>query len=82
MKNKALDILTHRVTLLSIMSVEFTRFERLKEEYESYLEFEEIYMTLRYENNRVIYGYHFQEGYLFQDNNLCILKKLMREFFI
>jgi len=64
------------------MSVEFTRFERLKEEYESYIEFGEIDMTLRYENNHVIDGYHFQEEYLFQDNNLCILKKSMREFLI
>jgi len=74
--------LSHRVTLLSVMSVEVTGFERLKEEYESYSEFEEIYLTLKDENHRVINGYHLQDGYLFQDNKLCIPKTSVRELFI
>jgi hypothetical protein len=39
------------------MSVEVTRFERLKEEYESCSEFGEIYLALKDENHRVINGY-------------------------
>jgi hypothetical protein len=58
MKNKAANALSRWVTLLSLMSVEATGFERLKEEYESCPEFEEIYLTLKDENNRVVDGYH------------------------
>ena len=82
MGNKTADVLSCRVMLLSIISVEVTGFERLKEEYESYLEFEEIYMTLRDENNCIVDGYHLQKVYLFRDNKLCILKTSVREFFI
>ena len=57
-ENKAVDALSRRVTLLFIMSVEVTGFERLKEEYESCSEFGEIYLTLKDENHRVINGYH------------------------
>ena len=41
-ENKVADALSRRVTLLSVMSVELTRFKRLKEKYESYLEFREM----------------------------------------
>jgi hypothetical protein len=57
MENKVADALSRRVTLLSVMSVEVTGFERLKEDYESCLEFKEIYLTLKYENHRVVNGY-------------------------
>jgi hypothetical protein len=82
MGNKTADVLSCRVMLLSIMNVEVTGFERLKEEYESYLEFEEIYMTLRDENNCIVDGYHLQKRYLFRDNKFCILKTSVREFLI
>ena len=82
MENKAVDALSRQVMLLSVMSMEVTEFERLKEEYESCPEFGEIYMTLKDENNRVVDGYHLQEGYLFRDNKLCIPKKFMHEFLI
>jgi len=45
-ENKAVDALIC-VTLLSVMSVEDTEFERLKEKDESCPEFGEIYMALR-----------------------------------
>jgi hypothetical protein len=57
-ENKVVDALSRRVTLLSVMSVEVIGFDRLKEEYESCSEFEEIYLTLKDENHRVINGYH------------------------
>jgi hypothetical protein len=82
MKNKATDALSRRVTLLSVMSVEVTGFERLKEEYESCSEFGEIFLTLKDENHHIINGYHLQEGYLFWDNKFCIPKTSMREFLI
>lgn len=81
-ENKAADALSRRVTLLFVMSVEVTGFERLKEKYESCSEFGEIYLTLKDENHRVINGYHLQDGYLFQDNKLYISKTSVREFLI
>jgi len=81
-ENKVADALSRRVTLLFVMSVEITGFERLKEEYESCSEFEEIYLTLKDENHRVINGYHLQDGYLFRDNKLCIPKTSVRDFLI
>jgi hypothetical protein len=82
MENKTANALSRRVMLLSMISVEITGFERLKEEYESCPEFEEIYMTLKDKNNRVVNGYHLQEGYLFRDNKLYIPKTSVREFLI
>jgi hypothetical protein len=46
-KNKATYALIHRVTLLSMICVQVTRFQRCKEEYESCIEIREIYTTLR-----------------------------------
>ncbi|KAG6763953.1 hypothetical protein POTOM_031403 [Populus tomentosa] len=81
-ENKAADALSRRVTLLSVMSVEVIGFEKLKEEYETCSEFGEIYLTLKDENHRVVNGYHFQDGYLFRDNKLCISKTSVRDFLI
>lgn len=60
-ENKVADDFSRRVTLLSVMSVEVTRFERLKEEYKSCLEFEEIYLILKGENHRDINGYQLKD---------------------
>jgi len=81
-ENKAANALSHRVMLLSVISVEVTGFERLKKEYESCSEFGEIYLKLKDKNHRVITSYHLQDGYLFQDNKLCIPKTSVREFLI
>ena len=42
MENKMVDALNRWVTLLSVVSVEVTRFKRTKKKYESCLEFGEI----------------------------------------
>lgn len=46
-ENKAVDALSRRVVLLSTMSVEVTKFERLKETYEGCPDFRVIVATLR-----------------------------------
>ena len=61
MKNKAADTLSRRVYLLSVMTVKVTGFERLKKKNESCLEFKEIYITLKDENNHVVNDYLLQE---------------------
>uniref|UniRef100_A0A2N9H1I9 Reverse transcriptase n=1 Tax=Fagus sylvatica TaxID=28930 RepID=A0A2N9H1I9_FAGSY len=45
-ENKAADALSRRLSLLSIMSVEVTGFERLKEDYDSCPDFGELYSNL------------------------------------
>jgi hypothetical protein len=60
----------------------FFRSTAVNEEYESCLEFKEIYIILRDENNRIVDGYYLKEEYLFQDYKLCISKTSMCEFFI
>jgi len=82
MKNKAINVLSCRVTLLSVMSVEVTRFKRLKNKYESYPKFEEIYMTLIDESNCVVDGYYLYKRYLFQDNKLYVLKTSIHDFLV
>ena len=44
-KNKVADALSQRVMILVAMSVEVIGFERLREEYESCLDFGKIYVT-------------------------------------
>ena len=44
-KNKAIDALSRRVSLLSVMSVKVTGFERLKDDYESCPNFGELYTS-------------------------------------
>ena len=45
-ENKAADAVSRRVSLLSIISVKVTRFERLKNDYESCPDFGELYTSL------------------------------------
>ena len=45
-ENKAVDALSRGVSLLSIMSVKVTGFERLKDDYESCPDFGELYTSL------------------------------------
>ena len=45
-ENKAANALSRRVSLLSIMSVKVTGFERLKDDYESSQDFGELYTSL------------------------------------
>lgn len=83
MKNKAINVLSCRVTLLFVMSVKVSGFKRLKNKYESYPEFEEIYITLKDDqSNCVVDGYYFYEGYLFQDNKFCVPKTSIHDFLV
>ena len=45
-ENKAVDALSRRVSLLSVMSVKVIGFERLKDDNESYPYFGELYTSL------------------------------------
>ena len=71
-ENKAANALSRRVSLLSIMSVKVTGFERLKDDYESCPDFEELYTSLSNALWPILDDYTLQDGYLFKDNKLCI----------
>ena len=60
----------------------FTGFERLKEDYESCLDFGEVYIAIRDEQCPIEDDYYLQDGYLFQANKLCIPQTSMRDFLI
>lgn len=42
-ENKPVDALSHKVSLLQTMSIKVTGFERLTEDYETCLDFREVY---------------------------------------
>jgi hypothetical protein len=81
-ENKATDALSRRLYLLSIMSVEVTKFERLKEDYDSCLDFGELYNSLRSMPHPTQDDYFLQNGYLFKANQLCIPRTSMRDFLV
>ena len=81
-KNKAADALSGMVSLLSIMSVKVTGFERLKDDYESCLDYGELYTSLSNAPRPILDDYTLQEGYLFKANKLCIPRFSMRDFLV
>ena len=63
-KNKAANALNGMVSLLSVMSVKVTGFERLKDDYESCLDFGELYTSLINALQPILDDYTLQDGYL------------------
>ena len=57
-------------------------FERLKEEYESCLDFGEIFIALREAPRLVSDDYSLKDGYLFKINKLCIPCTSVRGFLV
>ena len=68
--------------LLSVMSVKVTRFERLKDDYESCPDFGELYTSLSNAPQPILDDYTLQDGYLFKANKLCISQSSMRDFLV
>ena len=81
-KNKAANALSQRMSLLSIMSVKVTRFERLKDDYKSCPDFGELYISLSNVPRPILDDYTLQDGYLFKANKLCIPQSLVRDFLV
>ena len=69
-ENKAVDALSRRVSLLSVMSVKVTRFKRLKDDYKSCPDFGELYTSLSNASRPIPNDYTLQDGYLFKANKL------------
>ena len=81
-KNKAVDALSRRVSLLSIISIKVTGFERLKDDYESCPDFGELYTSLSNAPRLILDDYTLQDGYLFKANKLCIPRSSVRDFLV
>ena len=70
------------MTILVALSAEVTRFERLKNDYESCLDFREIFKLLA---DGIVHkrdDFFLQDGYLFKANKLCILRNSIRYFIV
>jgi len=78
--NKAADALSRHVMILVAMSAEVIGFERLREEYDSCPDFEEIYITLRDGSIGEVDDFLLQDGYLFRFSKLCIPHTSLRDF--
>ena len=74
-ENKVTDALSRRVSILVAVSNEVTRFERIKNDYESCPDFGEVYKSLADGLVRERNDYFLLNGYLFKANKLCILSR-------
>ena len=81
-ENKVADALSCRVTLLSVMGTKVIGFEKLQEEYESCLDFGEVYTTFRIEHLQVVDDFILRDGYLFKANKFCIPCTSIRDFLV
>ena len=81
-ENKVADALSHRVSILVAISNEVTGFERIKNDYESYPDFGEVYNLLADGLVRKRNDYFHLDGYLFKANKLCIPRTSVRDFII
>ena len=81
-ENKAVDALNRRLTILTILSNQVVRFEKIKTEYESCPDFQEIFTLLNSGTTREIDGFLVQDGYLFRFRKLCIPRTSVREFLV
>ena len=81
-ENKVADALSRRVSILTATSSEVTGFERIKNDYDSYPDFGEVYKLLVDGLVREQDEYFLLDGYLFKANQLCIPRTSVRDFII
>ena len=81
-ENKVADALSRRVSILTATSSEVTEFEQIKDDYDSCLDFGEVYKLLVdglvYEQD----DYFLLDGYLFKAYWLCIPRTSVRDFIV
>lgn len=64
------------------MKIEVTRFEKLKEAYDSCPDLGEIYRTLLSDPSMSLHDYVLQDGSLFRGARLCIPRTTVRDFLV
>ena len=67
-ENRASDALGHWIEIITIVSAKVVGFEWLRNDYESCLDFKNIFKTLTYELVREQNDYFLQDMYLFRAN--------------
>jgi len=67
-ENKVIDALSRRALLLNNISTEVIRFDRLKDEYTTCLDFSDIVQSLAQGPSGTNSEYTLQDGYLFKNN--------------
>jgi hypothetical protein len=81
-ENQAVDALSRCSSLLSVMNVKVIGFERLKDEYDSCLDFKDIFLDLQSWQSDTTNGFSLEAGYLFKTNKLCIPRTSIRDFIV
>ena len=81
-ENKVADTLSRRMSILVAVSNEVTRFERIKNDYESCPDFGEVFKVLKVGLVQEQDDYFLLDGYIFKANKLCIPKTSVRGFII
>ena len=81
-ENKVADALSRHMSILVAINNEVIRFERIKNDYESYPDFREVYKVLIDGLVREQDDYFLLDGYLFKANKLCIPRTSVRDFII
>ena len=76
--NKVADALSKRASLLTTLRTEVVGYDYLKELYENDEDFDDTWGKCQ-QTHTAINSMYIQDGFLFQGNQLCIPKSLLRE---
>ena len=74
--------MNYRALFLNAVSTEVVGFERLKDEYDTYPNFSEIYQALSQGPSSDYSDYTLLDGYLFRENKLYVFKTFLRDFLV
>lgn len=81
-ENKATYALSKKIALLHYLNIEVTRFEKLKEDYDSCPNFGKLYTSLMSDPSKSLLDYILQDGYFFKGIRLCIIWTSVYDFFV
>lgn len=78
-ENKAADALSRVIYMLHTMEVKVVGFERLKNDYLTCKDFQDIYVDLSAGQHQNHSNFSLQDGYLFKSNHLCLPSTSVRD---
>ena len=76
-ENKAADALSRVIYVMNTLSVKVVGFERLKEEYPSCKDFQDVYSSMTTGQQHSVFS--LRDGYLFKGHRLCLPSTSVRE---